>query len=644
MMAERRGRRFRRLLPDTVIGQLVIGTVVLQVLVLLIFLSLELRTQRREQQHRDQKRVEMQAELLAKLAPDALARGDRAELARLAEAMRSSVAVTTARITDLQGNTLATNSIGVSALDDFERQTLQNAVRTGQFQSFRRDALSMEGFAPVMVEGRPAGAVFVIPDEDVGYRALRDVVAGAVAYALCALLANIFLVALLGFTVTRPLRLLSRATQQVVRDPEDTSGFPLPVTTRNEAGQLTHSFNTMVRELEVQRSGLQETLALLDSMLENAPIGFAFFDRQHRYVRANQFLERMYGEQMQKHLGQKMTEIFPGPVAEAVESAVEKVFETGEDVHDLELTGFLGEAGDARDEHIWICNFYPVKTGLSRVRWVGMVMADVTSRVRSEEAMRRSEKLAAAGRLAASIAHEINNPLESVTNLLYLLAQHPSLDPEAIEFATMAQKELARVSEITQQTLRFYRSSSKPEMLRLSDVVNSVLALHAARIHGTNVHVERRMDAQLEIFGFAGELRQVLANLVGNAVDAMPNGGVLRVRVAPSHRKGVRGVVLTVADTGIGMSKQVMRRIFEPFYTTKDATGTGLGLWVSEEIVAKHGGFMQVRSKQWSTGGKVSGTIFRIFLPLDMTVAVNERAQDDVARLDRTLPMDGVSR
>jgi len=198
--------------------------------------------------------------------------------------------------------------------------------------------------------------------------------------------------------------------------------------------------------------------------------------------------------------------------------------------------------------------------------------------------LRKTEKLAAAGRLAASIAHEINNPLEAVTNLLYLLHNHPSLDGEARQYAEMAQGELARVSEITQQTLRFYRQSTRPTHCNLSEILDSVLLLHNARIHGANVEVSREYQPTEDLLCFGGELRQLFANLIGNAIDAVPrSGGRLRVRVRPAQAwygdKRAAGVRVTIADTGSGMTDEVRLRIFEPFFTTKETTGTGLGLW-----------------------------------------------------------------
>ncbi|ADV82113.1 sensor histidine kinase [Terriglobus saanensis] len=601
--------------PRTILGQLLLGTVLLQISVLTVFLWMSMRSQMRTIHRHDMARIEAQARLLARLSVNPLRRGDRAELGRLAEAMRSSTSVVGARITDMQGNVLATSEGGGSGLDADETYALNRQDRVPHFDALTTRRGSSEGMAEVMVDGQPAAVVWLLPDEDINLRSLNAFVSNALVYASCALLADFFLIGLLARSVSRPLRILNRATESLSRDPEALGAFPLPVTTRNEAGRLTQSFNAMVHDLEVQRSGLRETLALLDSMLGNAPIGFAFFDRKHRYVRINEFLSRISERPAADHLGRTMHEMYVDQdLAGRIEEVTEQVFRTGEVVHDMELTGNFGDPGLSTAKRVWICNFYPVRTG-EHVRWVGLVVTEVTERARAEEAMRRSEKLAAAGRLAASIAHEINNPLESVTNLLFLLQHHPSLDPEALEYAALAQRELSRVGEITQQTLRFYRSSSRPEMVRLVDVVNSVLALHTGRMQSAGVRVERRVDATAEIFGFTGELRQLLANLVGNAVDAMSPDGLLRIRVRKATLHGVEGVRVTVADTGTGMSEEVRQRIFEPFYTTKEATGTGLGLWVSAEIVEKHQGVLRLRSSQIEAGSACSGTVFSIFFP-----------------------------
>ena len=245
-------------------------------------------------------------------------------------------------------------------------------------------------------------------------------------------------------------------------------------------------------------------------------------------------------------------------------------------------------------------------------RLVGISL-DVTQRKKSEDALRRTEKLAATGRLAASIAHEINNPLEAVTNLLFLISRS-DLNDEARRYLEMAENELTRVGNIATQTLRFYRQSYASMSARIPELLDSVLNVYQSRLLGANVKVVREYREVEELRCMAGEIRQVIANLIGNALDAMGKGGTLRLRIHAGHsaEHGGDGIRLVVADTGSGISSDVLPRIFEPFVTTKEATGTGLGLWVSSEIVQKHGGHMQVRS---CAMGKKTGTVFSVFLP-----------------------------
>ncbi len=238
----------------------------------------------------------------------------------------------------------------------------------------------------------------------------------------------------------------------------------------------------------------------------------------------------------------------------------------------------------------------------------------LVERQKAEEALRKSEKLAVTGRLAASISHEINNPLASVTNLLYLISRSSSLE-ESRQYSEIAARELARVSEIVTQTLRFYRESSKPRAVVVTQIVNSALVLYQARLTAASIVVEREFDDCRPIVAVGGELRQLILNLIANAVDAIGIGGKLKIRVADAHQyqNGRRaGIRLTIADSGSGIEAEVRKTLFEPFVTTKPDTGTGLGLWVSSEIVRKHNGTIQVKSR---AKGPYRGTVFSIFLP-----------------------------
>ena len=247
-------------------------------------------------------------------------------------------------------------------------------------------------------------------------------------------------------------------------------------------------------------------------------------------------------------------------------------------------------------------------------RWIGSA-TDVHDQKLAEAALRKSEKLATAGRLAASIAHEINNPLAGVTNALYLALLDESLGQETRSYLKTAEQELLRVSHMTTQTLQFHKQPNLPTRVDVSEIVDFVLELFRGRLASKNIVVNAECERGAFATCFGDEIRQVVANLVANAMDAMPEGGRLWVRVRRTRgwAKGwVEGVKIAVADTGQGMPVEVVEHIFEPFVTTKEKTGMGLGLWASDEIVRKHGGWLRVRSL---SEGRVSGTAFAIFIP-----------------------------
>lgn len=238
---------------------------------------------------------------------------------------------------------------------------------------------------------------------------------------------------------------------------------------------------------------------------------------------------------------------------------------------------------------------------------------DITARKSSEEALKRAEKLAAVGRMAASIAHEINNPLEAVTNLLYLMSLDAGLSDETRVFVHEAQHQLERVAHVATQTLRFHRQSTGPAVTKIGELVDSVVTLYKGRVSSAGIDLQRHDRGPVELMCFANDLRQVMANLIGNAIDATRDGKILvRTRRATEWSSGRNGVMITVADTGEGMSEPTRRKIFEPFFSTKGNTGTGLGLWVTAGIIEKHQGKIRVRSSQ---GSPHQGTVFTVFLP-----------------------------
>ncbi len=264
--------------------------------------------------------------------------------------------------------------------------------------------------------------------------------------------------------------------------------------------------------------------------------------------------------------------------------------------------------------------YYPVPEGwfevLSRPAPDGITVffRDITASKKSADALIESEKLAAVGRLAASIAHEINNPLEAVTNLIYLAATSDSL-PDIRHQLHAADHELRRAAAITNQTLRFHKQATNPTEIPPAALLESVLTIYQGRLAAAGITVESRTRASHPLRCFEGEIRQVLSNLIGNAIDAMSSKErrlQLRIREAHEPKSGRPGIIFTVADSGAGISPGSLARIFEAFYTTKGFTGTGLGLWVSKEIVDRHSGSFRVRSSQRANR---AGTVFTLFLP-----------------------------
>lgn len=267
-------------------------------------------------------------------------------------------------------------------------------------------------------------------------------------------------------------------------------------------------------------------------------------------------------------------------------------------------------------QFIWLSTWaklYRDEDGKSHCLGVGM---DITQRRRSEEVLRRAEKLATAGQLGATIAHELNNPLEAVTNLIFLIRKNRSFDEKTRKQLEYVDQELARMAHMTRRTLGFYRDTSSPVHVDLANLMEDVLALYARKLETKRIVVEKEYQTHAEVAAFPGEIRKVFSNLIANAIDAVSSGGHITVRVRNARdwgNLGHSGVRTTVADSGYGINSADVSSIFDPFYTTKKDTGTGLGLWLSKDIVQKHGGSISVRSS--TRQRRNCRTVFSVFIP-----------------------------
>ena len=336
---------------------------------------------------------------------------------------------------------------------------------------------------------------------------------------------------------------------------------------------------------------------LLREIVDLLPAYVAYVDCDLRYVAANRMYVERFGRPEQLIVGQLVSDVTAGSF-EAVAVHLRAAL-TGE------TQRFETRMISVKGERTLSVAHLPHRDADGRVMGVIVYGNDITERKQTEAALLQSEKLAAVGRLASSIAHEINNPLEAVVNLVYLIEGTARQDAEqARQYAVQAQQELARVTQITTSTLRFFRQSTDRSLVDIGELAESVLALYAGRLANSSITVTRRIDRGVRLLCYEGEIRQILNNLLGNAIDAMRGGGRLHAGV---RRCGDR-ICVTVADSGYGMSPETSARIFEPFFTTKGIMGTGLGLWIAQELAGKHGGRLRVRSRVGQ------GTVVGLFL------------------------------
>ena len=399
---------------------------------------------------------------------------------------------------------------------------------------------------------------------------------------------------------------------------------------KQNPARLAPAIERELREYTARRSktaaeqALQASEARFHRLVDAMPLGLIIRENSGRVIYANAAVENMLGYAPAALLtGQVPLAQLCLPLANSLEQlalrASDGPFEAtcmrsdGTPMDVLVGIGFL----NPQDE--------PGK------REIAAFLADLSHQKKSEQVLRQTEKLAVAGRLAASIAHEINNPLAAITNCLYLVGQS-QMAAEGRSYLEMAQNELDRVTQITVQTLRFHRQSSRPVETDPRDLIETVLALFESRLRRQQLEIERSFRTTEKILAYEGEIRQVIVNLLGNAIDASPAGGSITLRTAKVRHPltGRYGLCLTVADRGHGMSPETAARLFEPFFSTKGVTGTGLGLWVSREIVERHQGEIGVRSRREGTRHR-GGTVFRVFLPLD---GVPAPAKDEVMVTD----------
>ena len=364
--------------------------------------------------------------------------------------------------------------------------------------------------------------------------------------------------------------------------------------------------DTYARQLEEREEWFRSTLTSLgDAVIATDGKGNVTF--------LNSMAEKLMGATLSIIRGKYIEDVFPifnEATLEPVENPIKKVMENGSIIGLANHTVLLNTDGT----YIPIeDSAAPIRDGRGKIVGVVMVFRDATQERKSQEVLRKTEKLAAAARLAATVAHEINNPLEAIGNLIYITKLTDGLPEEALAHLSLAEEELSRVSHITRQTLGFYRESKQPDEVDLPTLVESVLNIYSNKFRTKSITIVRNFHDCPPIEGLSGELKQAVANLVSNAADAVPHGGTICVTINCHEDADSKTVKVIVEDDGPGIPPEHRDHIFEPFYTTKKDVGTGLGLWVTKEIIERHSGTVEVRSVNDKDS---SGTSFSITLPV----------------------------
>jgi PAS domain S-box-containing protein len=372
---------------------------------------------------------------------------------------------------------------------------------------------------------------------------------------------------------------------------------------------------SVIREMETRErdaASLRQSEEWFRVTLSSIGDGVIATDDQGRVSFLNAIAERLTGTSLEEARGKKIGEVFPifsEATNNPVDNPVEKV---------LALGSVVGLANHSvlrhRDGHLLPIedSAAPITDDSGRLIGVVLVFHDASRERSFQDVLRRTEKLAAAARLAATVSHEINNPLEAIGNLIFLARTNPDAPEKVVAQLQLAEQELARVSHITRQTLGFYRESTSPTSVHIPPLVESVLTLYSNKLQVKQIQIQLALEACPPITGLAGEIQQLVSNIISNAIDAVPFNGTLKIDASPVKLAGGDSIRLTIEDNGPGIAPENLKRIFEPFFTTKKDVGTGLGLWVCKEIAERHGGSVQAESK--NENGAM-GAIFTVLLP-----------------------------
>jgi PAS domain S-box-containing protein len=379
---------------------------------------------------------------------------------------------------------------------------------------------------------------------------------------------------------------------------------------------LTRTLVSMYDTEQTANRDIAESQERMAAIVGSAMDAIISVNEEQRVVVFNRAAEKMFERKAEDAIGHDLSDFIPARFRQAHRSHVKDFGQHGVTSRTMFSPGTLYALRASGEE-------FPIEATISQVALNGrkiftVILRDISERREAEQALIQSEKLATTGRMAATIAHEINNPLEAITNLVYLLNRNPSLDEEAQLLLKPLSEEVQRMGRIIKQTLGLHREAAEPVPLRLEEAVDSVLLLYARKIDSKGIQLERKIRSKGEIVGFPAEMRQVFSNMIINAIDALPAGGRLQISMRDTidEQRGA-GVEVVISDNGPGIPEGIRSRIFEPFFSTKGEKGSGVGLWVTHGIIQKHNGTLKVQS---NTDREEHGTSFHIFLPCEPNI------------------------
>lgn len=408
------------------------------------------------------------------------------------------------------------------------------------------------------------------------------------------------------------------------------SAFAFPVLVSNDAIAILEFFSSTFREPDHEllesmvalgrqigqfikrkeaEDALHQSLELYRNLTDSASDAILTMDAESNILLINHATERIFGYSGSEMKGQNILMLVPERLRERYDQLLSRYLQPGSRrLHwqNLEMTGLH------KDGHEILLEASFGEFTLRGETFFTGFMRDITQRKKLEAVLKSTERLTVIGRLAASIAHEINNPLDAIKNVFYLLAETASQEQAAQ--IKMAEEEVKKITEIIRRTLGFTRETPALSQVEIHGILDETVELLSRKLQQKNISVNRRYRLHQPVNANTGELRQVFVNLIANSMDALASNGRLSLRTyAATRSSAVPSAVVVIADTGKGISPENLARLFEPFFTTKGEEGTGLGLWITREIIRKYGGGIKVRSQ---ANPQRHGTCFRISLPL----------------------------